>query len=298
MSLEASKFRLGVFFSIGSLMFVVAMIWLTGWFKHQETWTYVCYFTESVQGLEGGSSVRYNGVPVGKVKTIDVVTVMMENPRDTLSLVEVVLEIRRGFNVRPNMVARLDMVGITGIKVINISVAGQGVSPQTTPRELTSPYRQIPVVESQLETLDVGLQRLVEILTEVDVKEISDQTVLLLENLNGLMGSDSVSIIMHSVALASSRVDTLAMVYTELGRNLNSIALRAGDNFPDLAGNLDTLTREFTVFVNEFDPMVSNLDELMFQMNTLMTDLRSITNKLRDDPEGFLVPAGGEDEWP
>jgi ABC-type transporter Mla subunit MlaD len=298
MSLEASKFRLGVFFSIGSLMFVVAMIWLTGWFKHQETRTYVCYFTESVQGLESGSSVRFNGVPVGKVRTIDVVTVIVENPRDTLSFVEVVLEIRKSFDVRPSMVARLDLIGITGIKVVNISVAGQGDSPQATPRELTSPYEKIPVVESQLETLDVGLQRLVEILTEVDVKEISDQTVLLLENLNGLMGSDSVSVIMHSVALTSSRVDTLAMVYTELGRNLNALALRAGESFPNLAGNLDSLTREFTTFVTEFEPVVRQANELLSQMYTLMSGLQTIVDRMRDNPEGLLAPAQEEDEWP
>lgn len=298
MSLEASKFRLGVFFTVGSLMFVVAMIWLTGWFKHQETRTYVCYFTESVQGLEGGSSVRFNGVPVGKVRTIDVVTVIVENPRDTLSFVEVVLEVRQSFDVRPSMVARLDLIGITGIKVVNISVAGQGDSPQTTPSELTSPYEKIPVVESQLETLDVGLQRLVEILTEVDVKEISDQTVLLLENLNGLMGSDSVSVIMHSVALTSSRIDTLAMVYTELGRNLNALTLRAGESFPNLAGNLDSLTREFTSFVTEFEPMVRQVDELLSQLYTLMSGLQTIVDRLRDNPEGLLAPTQGGDEWP
>jgi ABC-type transporter Mla subunit MlaD len=292
MSLEASRFRLGIFFSIGSLMFVAAMIWLTGWFKHQETRTYVCYFNESVQGLENGSSVRYNGVPVGEVKSIDVVFADSATP-----MVEVVATIRSDFDIQADMVARLDLIGITGLKVVNISTIRSGEIAQPIP-DLGSPYTPIPVIKSQLETLDVGLHRLVEILTEVDVKQISDQTVMLLENLNTLLDNDSISVIIHSVALASNRVDTLAMVYTELGRNLNSIALRAGDDFPDLAGNLDTLTREFTTFVNEFDPMVQDLDELLSQTYTVMSGLQAIVDKMKDNPEGFLAPAQGEDEWP
>ena len=289
MSLEASRFRLGLFFTIGTLMFVAAMIWLTGWFKHHETSTYVCYFNESVQGLENGSAVRYNGVPVGEVKSIEVA------PGD--SLVEVILNINTSFSMRPDMVARLDLIGITGIKLVNLSIAKPGEVPQVPP-DLGSPYRPIPVVKSSLETLDVGLQRLVEILTEVDVKQISDQTVELLHNLNTLMGSDSVSLIMHRIALASSRVDTLAMVYTELGRNLNTMALKAGESFPDLAGDVHTLTIELTTFVTLFEPTVQELRELLSQTYTMMTGLQSMVDGVRDHPEDLLVPVPEEDRWP
>ena len=72
MSMEASRFRLGLFFTLGTVLFVAMMIWLTGWFRNPDTRPYVCYFSESVQGLETGSSVRYRGVPVGTVERIAV----------------------------------------------------------------------------------------------------------------------------------------------------------------------------------------------------------------------------------
>jgi phospholipid/cholesterol/gamma-HCH transport system substrate-binding protein len=292
MSLEASKFRLGIFFTVGTLMFVAAMIWLTGWFKHQEARTYVMYFSESVQGLEGGSSVRYNGVPVGEVRSIQVAST------DSIALVEVVVEIYTDFHLRSDMVARLDLIGITGIKLINLRIAGPGDVPQRFTM-VDTPYEQIPTVKSSLETLDVGLQRLVEILNEVDVQELSEQSVTLLENLNALVGNDSVSLILHRIAVASSHIDTLAMVYTELGRNLNAMALDARQSFPDLAGNVDSLTRELTIFVTEFQPLVRQVDELLSQTYALMMQIQTVVNRLRENPEGLLLaPSQGEDEWP
>ena len=75
MSLEANKFRLGVFFFLSAVLFISAMVWLTGWFDNEKTHTYVCYFDESVQGLEDGSTVRYNGVPVGTVEGLEITTI-------------------------------------------------------------------------------------------------------------------------------------------------------------------------------------------------------------------------------
>jgi phospholipid/cholesterol/gamma-HCH transport system substrate-binding protein len=289
MSLEANKFRLGLFFVTGSVVFVLGMIWLTGWFKSEETTIYVCYFSESVQGLENGSSVRYSGVPVGTVKSIEVAP--------DGRLVEVVVEIDAGFDVAGDMAARLDLIGITGMKVINLKIFDPALV--TYPILSFRPrYPVIPVVKSSLETLDVGLERLVEIMSEVDVQQISDQTVLLLSNLNSILDSDSISMIMHRVAIASARVDTLAMVYTELGRNLNDIALRAGEDFPDLARDLHTLTLEFTAFTETVAPLAEGLDEVLAQVYSLSIEFRAVLDRARDHPEEFLMQSPQEDRWP
>ena len=105
MSMEANRFRLGVFFFLGSLIAISVMVWLTGWFKSEATKSYVCYFSESVQGLEEGSSVRYNGVPVG---TVDEIHVAPDG-----RLVEVMVSIDSEFPVRSDLEARLVFVSIS-----------------------------------------------------------------------------------------------------------------------------------------------------------------------------------------
>ena len=70
MSTEAKKFRVGVF-SIGALVIGVGgLIWIGASRFFEDTVPFVTYFSESVQGLDPGSSVKYRGVPAGRVAKI------------------------------------------------------------------------------------------------------------------------------------------------------------------------------------------------------------------------------------
>jgi phospholipid/cholesterol/gamma-HCH transport system substrate-binding protein len=68
----------------------------------------------SVNGLSVGSAVKYQGVDVGKVKSIRV------NPHDLDSIL-VEARIDRGFPVKKDMAATLTYAGITGLKFIEFS---------------------------------------------------------------------------------------------------------------------------------------------------------------------------------
>ncbi len=289
MSLEASRFRLGLFFTLGSVLFVVVMTWLTGWFRSEETHTYVCYFSESVQGLENGSSVRFSGVPVGEVKSIEVAP--------DGRLIEVVMDIEADFPVRDDIVARLDLIGITGVKVVNLRLVSPG--DQTSPYPpFEAPYEVIPVVKSSLETLEVGLERLVEIMAEIDVQQISDRTVELLGNMNRLLDSDSLSVMISSFTRAAERIDTLAIVYADLGRRLDQLAATTGGSFPDIAQDLHILTTELTELTDMLDPLADGLGEMLSESYLMTQQLRTLIERFRDSPAEFLIPERGDERWP
>lgn len=67
MSIRANPTAIGLFM-IGALVlavFGVAMLATTAWFKKQST--FISYFSESVNGLEVGAPVKFQGVPLGSV---------------------------------------------------------------------------------------------------------------------------------------------------------------------------------------------------------------------------------------
>ena len=73
---ETNKFKLGLFV-IGSILVLIVVIFSMGMFDHFKPKAYIVTFVEeSVQGLTTGSSVKYKGVPIGKVSDI---TIMVDN---------------------------------------------------------------------------------------------------------------------------------------------------------------------------------------------------------------------------
>lgn len=70
MSEQANNFKLGLFVIISFALLVIALSLLgAGDFLKRETLVETC-FNESVQGLDVGSSVKYRGIEIGKVKQI------------------------------------------------------------------------------------------------------------------------------------------------------------------------------------------------------------------------------------
>ena len=67
---QSTKFKIGLFL-IGILLLTVAiLIWLGASRYFEDSQTAVAYFSESVQGLESDSPVKFRGVPVGRIKKI------------------------------------------------------------------------------------------------------------------------------------------------------------------------------------------------------------------------------------
>jgi len=289
MSLEANRFRIGVFFFSGSILLIAVLIWLTGWFKSGETSTYVCYFGESVQGLENGSSVRYNGVPVGTVESISVAP--------DGRLVEVVVKIDADFPVGSDLGARLDFVGITGIRVINLRLAELD---ETWVESLSfdPSYPVIPVETSQLEKLDLSLQGLVRMMVDVDFAGISDNTVRLIRNVNEIMESGVVENLLTTVSETAVGVDSLTEVYAILGQRLNRIARDVEIEGPSVAANVRSLAVELANLSESLSLLTSRTDDMVYEARTVFKDLGSLFEHVSEHPEELIFKNTEEDIWP
>src|SRR5580765_6688372 len=73
MSDESRRFRLGLFVITGVALFFAGIFALSAGRLFQRTYPLYCYFQENVQGLEQGSAVKFRGVDVGRVESVNVI---------------------------------------------------------------------------------------------------------------------------------------------------------------------------------------------------------------------------------
>jgi len=284
MAQKANRFRLGLFFSIGVLLLITIILWLTGGFKHKKVKTYVCYFEWSVQGLNEGGNVLYNGVPVGKIKTIEVAP--------DGNLVEVIVDIEKSFTVGPTVVATLQMTGITGLKSMNLSHTTTGVSP---PHYEFAEYPVIPVSPGAVQAVTTTFERITEIIHEVNFKEVGEEVTTLLHNVNTILDGDMIENIEESILRNSQNLDTLLVTYTKLGRDLDALIVNL--DAPELAGSIDSLMTRIDGFIEPFDNFMVQLNEITVETNNLIESIRFIFEILQNGPGEFMIPTSGEGVW-
>lgn len=287
MSMTGSKFKLGLFFSIGIVFTIFLIFWLSGGLREKSTITYVSYYPWSVQGLSEGSNVMYNGVSIGRVASIDIAP--------DGRLVEVIMKIRSDFSVDSSIVAVMQLTGITGLRVINLSADTSIHYPVHYSFEIE--YQIIPVGEGAMQSITTTLTRITQIIHEIDFKNISDQFTLLLENTNAILASDKIERIENSILSNSENLDSLLVTYTRLGQNLNRLVLNIDAMAPDLAVSVDSLIRKTQALSEHMDRFVIKIDEVLINSSEVMNNLSTLLETLGRDPSELLIRTSGEGVW-
>lgn len=214
MSLEINNFRLGLFFFIGSFLLFLLLILLIDNIIENDTTKYVSYFEVSVQGLNYGSKVLYNGVPIGKVSNISIAP--------DGRLVQVTMDIESSFRVDSTITATLQHVSISGLRIINLqsdsaNIGIIGILPELT---FDPPYPTIPVTAGTTDGIFAVRERLTQIERDIDFSRISDQTDLLLQNLDKIFGEVPMDSFLTSVLSTSSLLNTRIRTWNRYGDSL------------------------------------------------------------------------------
>jgi phospholipid/cholesterol/gamma-HCH transport system substrate-binding protein len=148
---------------------------------------------DTVSGLSQDSVVRYNGVDVGKVLSIDL---DRENPQ----LVRVRIEVAAATPVRKDTVATLSSQGVTGVSF----VALEGGSPTSDPLRAIPPAR-VPVIASQ--------PSVVQELTDA-APDLLNEAIALIEDVRQFAtpeNREAIAAILQNVESVTARVDGLAV---------------------------------------------------------------------------------------
>lgn len=272
MTTEARKFRIGLFVTIGICIAVGALIGLGTSRFFTDTKTFVTYFDESVQGLEPDSLVKYRGIPVGRVYKLRIA------PDGHLA--EVILKIDAEVKIDPNMFLQMNYAGITGMKYLEIEPGEPGRPPKVPEFSFRPPYPVIPSRPSNLQAIFTSIEKVVQNLTELDLKGIGDKIKESLDDIRNFLSKENWSQTMKNIEATSVSLKEGSKRIEEM---LNKPGVE--DALADAADTVNSLKEMTTKIQGELDQM--DLDQLIttssekinrfFDQATLTaTDLRFI----------------------
>ncbi|HXP31728.1 MAG TPA: MlaD family protein [Stellaceae bacterium] len=305
METRAANVAVGSFVLILLAGVVIAVLWFARVQVGEGVNFYDIYFTGSVAGLDRGSTVRQNGVPIGRVTDIKLDP---QNPKQ----VRVTVRVDQDVEIKSDAIAALELVGLTGGEQIDIT----GGSRDAPPLERKGDERY-PVIASTTS----GLQQVVTSAPELLARAMAlmDQASDLLnehnraaiaqtlDNLRQVTAaaaghSDEIgSAIADGAAAAHDLRDTLAHaneVIAELrrmaapGGNLDGAIKdldRSAQQLAEIEKHLDGLVQENRPAIRDFTQRgLTELQQLIEASNGLVADLSRLADSLERDPSRFL----------
>jgi phospholipid/cholesterol/gamma-HCH transport system substrate-binding protein len=153
METDRHYFIEGLFIIILSVGAAMAFVWLSGSGQRDDV-LYRIHFNESVSGLSVGDPVKFRGVDIGTVKTMNLDPT---NPQ----LVQVDVALRKNAPIKTDTRASLKLKGITGVVFIELdggSAGAQTLVAMTADGQIP----EIPAEKSTLTTLVEALPKAIE----------------------------------------------------------------------------------------------------------------------------------------
>jgi len=166
MASRASKFLIGLFVITGTMIAVIIIIWVGAADFFMSGSTYVTYFDESVQGLQADSAVKYRGVEVGKVKSINVAP--------DYRLIEVVMKVDLTEDLQSHTETQLRTAGITGIVFIELDQVKPGEKSSSPTIGFETKYPVIPSRRSAISRFLADTNEIMKNIKAIDFSGLSD----------------------------------------------------------------------------------------------------------------------------
>jgi phospholipid/cholesterol/gamma-HCH transport system substrate-binding protein len=277
----------GIFVVALSIALVGVGLWLGADISAKEYHRYSIYTEESVAGLTSKAAVRYRGVTVGYVDSIELAP---NNPEQ----VHVVVAIEDGTPIKTDTKAKLDIQGLTGLAAIELTGGTRQAS-----QLAASPGEPYPIIESEPSlitrvdsALTQGLQILNRLADQVS-KVLSDEniatihsTLANLEAVSTLLTENSAHIrnTLHNAEQLSAAGTTAANALPGLLRQAEQTLGR----FDALAADLQTASGQFGQLSSDGQEGLHQLNRVTLpQLNSLLVEMQRLGENLTRLSEEF-----------
>ena len=281
----------------GLLVFIV---WLAG-LSNQATKCFDIYFSQGVEGLNKGSAVNFQGVPVGQIEKI---SLLPERPE----FVWVRIQVDAQTPILQGTTAQIKGVGFTGVSEIALEGAVKGANPLTQVGPQGCPV--IPassgglgaLLNSAPELID-RIQRLTERLTELlsdrnqnavsDILENVEKTTDVLAqrapDLADAIGDARIAA--RQAGITAQRVGILAdstnRLVNEQGKPAAEDLRKAIAAVQRSAENLDAMVADARPGVQNFSKnTLPEVNRLVRDLRELSTSLNGFSERLNEDGVG------------
>lgn len=277
METKANYVAVGAFVLVCMLGVVVTLLWLAGIQYSQEYEYFQTSFKGPVTGLGNGTTVRYNGIDVGRV------TDLRFDPNDP-GKVLAKLQVKPDLHIREDSEASIESQGLTGGSYVEIS-GGTKNSP-----ELTAPPGEIPFIRSSPSTL----QQL-----EESAPELFDKLNRAADKINKLLSEENVKNFSGILANFNATSKNLTAITTPLARRSGDIDAmvvnfsRASAKLGPTLADADESVKKFGKLSADADQFVTGeglgqLTDLLRETRGLVASLTRLSNELDRQPTKLL----------
>ncbi|MBU0480403.1 MAG: MCE family protein [Proteobacteria bacterium] len=263
---QKGKFLLGLFIASGTVIALMAAVWLGMSSIFNKGSRYATYFDQSVHGLKIDSPVQYRGVPIGRVESINVAP--------DFKLIEVIMSIENAIELEHDMVAELRVVGITGSMFIEID-RRQGDEQDRSPKLAFDPeYPVVPSKPSDLSELFEGIDDLVNQLKAMNLQEVSEKTRATLDNINQQVEGANLAKLSADISVTFDNLNR--KMADHRWSDIIAAANRAADSFDRVMANSEKSLANIDKVLGSLETVVGNNEKAI---SAALADFQKAMNR-------------------
>ena len=270
MATEAHKFEVGVFVIVTTIIAIAGAIWLGASRFLEKTEPYATYFSESVQGLDPGSSVKFRGVPGGHVASIRIAP--------DGELIEVLMDIdatmAKAVKRDTNLRATLELSGITGLRYIEIDRRKGDALNQAPVLNFKPPCDVIPSSRSSFKAIQSALEDVYDRFMQLDVGGISTDAKTTLQAATALLRDERIDAVL-------SNLKSTTQYTSQVTKNLD--AMTSGVRLGPAVQNATDATAEAKVLITDLSKgaLGKQLGQTIEQYNQLAQTAQQVVASMQ-----------------
>jgi phospholipid/cholesterol/gamma-HCH transport system substrate-binding protein len=275
---KANYVAVGAFVMICIFGIVVTLLWLAGLQYSQEYAYYQTYFKGAVTGLGKGTAVRYNGIDVGRVDSLQF------DPNDPQTVI-VTMQMQPNLNIREDSEASIESEGLAGGSYVEIS-GGTANSPLLVPKE----GQEFPVIRAKTSSIQQVLQAAPLLLAKLNAAA---------DKLNDILSEQNRKEFAGILANLNKTTSVLAARSNDIDNTLRNVSGASAKLGPMLAdadtavkhangslGKIDKLADDADGFIT--GPGLGNIADLVADLRRLSQSLNKLTDQLNHEPTKLL----------
>ncbi len=308
MAKQANRIMIGGFVVIALILMAASLVLFSSGKFFKKTQKFVLYFNESIQGLEVGSRVLFEGVPVGSVIEISIVADPVKQQTEIPVVIEVELD---HFKIRiagqledpqKNM-PRLIEKGLRGVLSMQSLITGKllieiDFFPGTPVnlKNINKNYTEIPTIPSTTSKLARALDKL-------DLEAVQKKLESALDGIAKLTNNpDLAASIGHLketlrdarklINRVDRQVDPLAQNTKKTVKDFGKLARDLDARVGELAPSLEKTLSAMRGVISGDAPMIVELENTLQAISAASRSLRQLADYLEQHPEALIRGKG------